>query len=287
MRSVNVAAIQMTCSWDIDANLKKIEHFIREAAGQGAQIVLLQELYETPYFCIEIDLKHLQLARSLSASHHFVKLQQLADELNIVLPYSFYERDDNLRYNSLAMIDADGEHLGTYRKTHIPDTDGYLEKYYFAPGNTGFMVFETRYCRVGAAICWDQWFPETARSLALKGAEVMLFPTAIGSEPKQPELDCKGHWQQVMQGHAAANQVPVVAANRVGTEKAIANSNEITFFGSSFVADHTGHKIAEANRTDETVLVQTLDLEAAQLARDSWGIYRDRRPSHYGRLLDL
>lgn len=281
MRKVTVAATQMACSWNLEENLDKAERLIREAADQGAQIILIQELFETPYFCIEISESFHALATTLETNVAFKLFTELAKELEVVLPFSWFEKAGNVRYNTVAMIDADGSFMGTYRKTHIPDSDGYLEKYYFSPGDTGFKVWETRYAKIGVGICWDQWFPETARSMALMGAEILFFPTAIGSEPSQPQLDSMPHWQRVMQGHAAANQTPVIASNRIGTETAKYRNLSLTFYGSSFITDETGAKIKEADRTTEGVLVHTFDLDHLEFQRQAWGLYRDRRPTLY------
>ena len=283
-RIVNVAAVQMACSWERKENLAKAENFIRAAAADGAQIILLQELFEYPYFCIEIELEHLDLATPLDNNPSIVWLQNLCKELKLVMPFSWFEKAGNVLFNSVAMIDADGQILGTYRKTHIPDSDGYLEKYYFSPGDTGFKVWHTRYANIGVGICWDQWFPETARSLSLAGAELILYPTAIGSEPKEPDLDSMPHWQRTMQGHSAANQVPVVAANRVGVEYAKSNDNTIDFYGSSFITDHLGEIKVSADRSSETYITHSINLSEAQRDRHIWGLFRDRRPEHYSAL---
>ena len=282
MAIVTLAATQMACSWDLDDNIHRAEALVARAAEAGAQIILLQELFQTPYFCIEKDARHQALARPLQTDRAVQHFAALAAKLGVVLPISFYEAAGNTFFNTLAMIDADGTTLGNYRKTHIPHSTGYEEKFYFTPGDTGFRVFDTRFARIGAGICWDQWFPETARALALQGAEVLLFPTAIGSEPGQPDFDSAAHWQRTMQGHAAANMVPVVASNRVGLERG--PQLEMTFYGSSFIADHTGALLAEANRTDETFLTARIDLDATRAFRQSWGTWRDRRPETYGLL---
>jgi N-carbamoylputrescine amidase len=280
MAIVTLAATQMACSWDLDENIQKAEEQVISAAEDGAQIILLQELFQTPYFCIEKDYGFQRYAKPMQADRAVQHFAALAQRLGVVLPISYYEAAGNTFFNSLAMIDADGTVMGNYRKTHIPHATGYEEKFYFTPGNTGFKVFDTRFARVGCGICWDQWFPETARSLAILGAEVLLFPTAIGSEPGQPDFDSAGHWQRTMQGHAAANMVPVVASNRVGLEKG--PNLEMTFYGSSFIADHTGAMLAEANRVDETYLTAKIDLDATHAYRQSWGTWRDRRPEMYG-----
>jgi N-carbamoylputrescine amidase len=280
MANVTVAATQMDCSWDLDENIRHAEELVTLAAEDGAQIILLQELFQTPYFCIEKDYGFQRHAKPLQEDRAVQHFSALAKRLGVVLPISYYEAAGNTFFNSLAMIDADGTVLGNYRKTHIPHATGYEEKFYFTPGDTGFKVFDTRFARVGCGICWDQWFPETARSLSILGAEVLLFPTAIGSEPRQPDFESAGHWQRTMQGHAAANMVPVVASNRVGLEKG--PNLEMTFYGSSFIADHTGAMLAEANRVDETYLTARIDLDATRAYRQSWGTWRDRRPEMYG-----
>lgn len=285
MGKVVLAATQMTCSWNIEDNVSKAEKLIREAAKQGAQIVLIQELFETPYFPIDQDTRHLKLARPFENHPTITRMTRLARELGVILPVSFFELANRVFFNSLAVIDADGSLLGIYRKTHIPDSIGYQEKYYFSPGDSGFRVWKTRFGNVGLGICWDQWFPETARCLALNGAEILLFPTAIGSEPGDPEIDSRDHWQRVMQGHAAANIMPLVAANRIGSEKG--DHHEMTFYGSSFIADHTGAKVAEANRTDETVITAAFDLEDIRNYREAWGVFRDRRPATYHALMTM
>lgn len=287
MKKVTVAATQMACSWNVSENIDKAEQLVREAAAKGAQIILLQELFETPYFCIEIEESYHKLASVLEENEAFQRMTKLAKELEVVLPFSWFEKAGTVKFNSLAMIDADGSLLGVYRKTHIPDSDGYLEKYYFSPGDTGFKVWNTRYAKIGVGICWDQWFPETARNMALQGAELLFFPTAIGSEPSQPELDSQPHWQCVMQGHAAANQIPVIASNRIGTEQAQFRDLELTFFGSSFIANYTGEILAKADRTTQGVLIHEFDLDGIAFQRSAWGLFRDRRPEHYKHLLTL
>lgn len=287
MRKVTVAATQMSCSWNLQENLKSAERLVRQAASEGAQIILLQELFETPYFCIEINEEYHSLATTLADNPAFQLLTKLAKELEVVLPFSWFELAGTVRFNSLAMIDADGSLLGTYRKTHIPDSDGYLEKYYFSPGDTGFKVWNTRYAKIGVGICWDQWFPETARSMALQGAEILFFPTAIGSEPSQPDMDSQPHWTRVMQGHAAANQTPVIASNRIGKENAQTRDLAITFFGSSFITDHAGEIVKKADRSSEGVICHEFDLQEIAFQRQAWGLFRDRRPEHYQTLLTL
>ncbi|MGH6949221.1 MAG: N-carbamoylputrescine amidase [Kiloniellales bacterium] len=282
MAKVTVAATQMACSWDRESNVRRVEKLVREAAKKGAQIVLPQELFETPYFCKDQKQEHFALAHPVEDNALLKRMAALAAELEIVLPVSFFERANNAYYNSLAMIDADGKLLGVYRKSHIPQGPGYEEKFYFNPGDSGFKVFKTRYAAVGAAICWDQWFPECARALALKGADLLFYPTAIGSEPQDSSIDSRDHWQRTMQGHAAANMVPLVTSNRVGSEEG--DGFSMTFYGSSFISDQTGAKIAEADRTEETVLIASFDLKRNRAQRASWGLFRDRRPDLYGAL---
>ena len=285
MRPVTLAATQMACSWDIDANIAKAEALVREAAEAGAQIILLQELFETPYFCITQDYEHLKLARPFAKSRVISHFSALAKELGVVLPISFFEEANLARFNALAVFDADGEHLTTYRKTHIPQFPGYEEKFYFSPGDSGYQVVETRFGKVGCGICWDQWFPETARAMALQGAEVLMFPTAIGSEPAIPDLDSAGHWRRTMQGHAAANIMPLIASNRIGHEAA--EGTEMEFYGTSFIAGYTGEILAEADRSSEGVITAAVDLDAAADYRRNWGVFRDRRPETYGVLTSL
>ncbi|GHA18665.1 N-carbamoylputrescine amidase [Oceanisphaera arctica] len=282
MAMVTVAATQMACSWNKEENINRAEKLVREAATQGAQIILIQELFETPYFCIDQSPEHFALAHDVDNSpliHHF---QALAKELAVVLPLSFFEKAGNAYYNSLVVIDADGTVLDLYRKTHIPNGPAYQEKQFFTPGDTGFKVWQTRYAKIGVGICWDQWFPETARSLALMGAELIFFPTAIGSEPAYPEIDSQPHWTRTQQGHAAANLVPVIASNRIGTEQSkFIDGLEMTFYGSSFIADQFGELVAQADKTTEGVLVHSFDLEDIAKTRISWGLFRDRRPAMY------
>ena len=286
MAKVTVAATQMACSWDIEANIKNAEKLVREAAAKGAQIILIQELFEAPYFCIDQSPEHFALAQTVEDSKLIKHFQAVAAELEVVLPISFFERRGNAHYNSLVMIDADGTMLDVYRKTHIPNGPAYQEKQFFTPGDTGFMVWQTRYAKVGVGICWDQWFPETARSLALMGAELIFFPTAIGSEPAYPDIDSQPHWTRVQQGHAAANLVPVIASNRIGTEKSkFIEGLEMTFYGSSFIADQTGALVAQADKTSECVLVHEFDLAEIDHQRISWGLFRDRRPAMYEAIL--
>jgi len=285
MSTVCVAATQMACTWDVEANVAGAESLVREAAAQGAEIVLLQELFETPYFCKDQNQAHFALARPADEHPMLDRMSALAAELGVVLPVSFFERSHNAYYNALAVIDADGRRLGVYRKSHIPDGPGYQEKFYFNPGDTGFRVWPTRYGTVGVGICWDQWFPEAARAMALMGAEILFYPTAIGSEPQDANLDSSGHWQRTMQGHAAANITPLVASNRIGRENG--ESCALTFYGSSFIADETGAKVAEAPRDARAVITARFDLDAVRAARAAWGLFRDRRPDLYAPLLTL
>ncbi len=289
MNETTVAAIQMKMSANPAENLKRAEVLVREAAAQGAQIVLLPELFERVYFCQERRYDYLDFALPVSENPAVARMQIVAKELSLVIPVSFYERDGNCQYNSVAMIDADGSLLGVYRKTHIPDDHYYQEKFYFSPGNTGFRVFETRYGRVGVGICWDQWFPEAARAMALLGADIILYPTAIGSEPILT-TDSQPHWRRTMQGHAAANILPVVAANRVGketVEPSLENGGQksaLVFYGSSFLTDETGEIIAGADRESECVLTARYDFARIRQDRRSWGVFRDRRPETYALL---
>jgi N-carbamoylputrescine amidase len=285
MSTVTVAATQFACTWDRDANVATAEKLIREAASRGAQVILIQELFETPYFCKDHIARHLDLAKPLEGHPAVEHFRALARELKVVLPVSVFEQAGKAFYNSLVMVDADGSVLGSYRKSHIPEGPGYHEKFYFSPGDTGFKVFDTAYAKLGVAICWDQWFPETARCMALMGAEVLMYPTAIGSEPQDDSIDSSGHWQRTMQGHAAANVMPLVASNRIGIEKG--EKYTMTFYGSSFIASHTGEKVAEADRSTETVLSAEFDLDEVRRYRQSWGVFRDRRPDLYYPILSL
>ena len=282
---VTVAAIQMSMAVDVATNVATAERLVRAAAATGAQVILIPELFEGHYFCK--DQLASELARALPIEGHptIEHFMKLAQELGVVLPISVYERANNTLFNTVAMIDADGSMLGIYRKSHIPDGPGYTEKYYFSPGDTGFQVWNTRFGNIGVGICWDQWFPEAARAMALMGAELLLYPTAIVSEPPNPTWDSSMHWQRVMQGHAGANLMPVIAANRTGREVGV--NNEITFYGSSFIADATGAKVAEADREEETVLTATFDLDAVRAMRLGWGVFRDRRPELYIPLITL
>jgi len=287
MNQVTIAATQMACSWDTEANIERAELLIREAAANDAQIILIQELFETPYFCIEQEYKHLDLATSIDESPLIKRMSKLAQELSVVLPVSWFERAGNAFFNSVAMIDADGSILGVYRKTHIPNAIGYQEKQYFSPGDTGFKVWDTRYARIGLGICWDQWFPEAARCMALMGAEILMYPTAIGDEPGGSNVDSMQHWQNTMCGHAAANIMPLMASNRIGTEKATTSDMQMTFYGSSFISDEFGNRVEVANRTDQTVLTHSFDLAEIKKYRETWGVYRDRRPDQYAALATM
>lgn len=288
MRNVTFAATQFACTWDHARNVATAERLVRQAAAAGARLILLPELFATPYFCIEQDHRHLALAEPYAGSPLLARFADLAGELGVVLPLSWFERAGNAYFNSLTVADADGRLLGVYRKTHIPNAIGYQEKEYFSPGDTGFRVWDTAVGRLGIGICWDQWFPETARCLALQGAEVLLFPTAIGSEPGAEHLDSRDHWQMAQRGHAAANLLPVLASNRIGEEVAGTDANlRMRFYGSSFISDHKGQLLASADRDTAGVQVRTLDLAAMREERLNWGIYRDRRPEMYGPLLGL
>ena len=282
MRKVKVAATQMSCSWNREEVLDKAGKLVRKAAAEGANIILLQELFETPYFCQKQKFEYFDLANPLSENAAVKRFTEVAKELQVVLPISFYEKAGNTAFNTIAIIDADGTILGTYRKTHIPDGLPYAEKFYFTPGDTGFKVWKTKYADIGVGICWDQWFPEAARSMALLGAELLFYPTAIGSEPTL-NIDSKPHWQHAMQGHAAANIMPVIASNRIGTETD--DESSMTFYGSSFIADQTGTIVEEADRETEAVLVHEFDLDAIAQMRREWGVFRDRRPEMYGTLM--
>ena len=286
MRKVTVAAIQMQMVAGVSENINKAEQLVRKAAEQGAQIILLPELFERPYFCQQRQYDFYDYATSVEENPAVRHFRPIAKELAVAMPISFYEKDGTQLFNSIAMLDADGEVLGVYHKTHIPDDHYYQEKFYFTPGNTGFKVWDTRYGKVGVGICWDQWFPEAARAMALQGAEILLYPTAIGSEPIL-ETDSMPHWRRCMQGHAGSNLVPVIAANRIGMESVEpcaengGQSSSLKFYGSSFITDNTGAVIAEANRTDEQVLTASFDLDRYAKDRLSWGLFRDRRPELY------
>ena len=286
MRKLTVAAVQMSCSVNPEESIKKAEDLVMEAVNKGAKLILLPELFERQYFCQERRYDYYEFATPVmenEAVKHFIDVSR---KTGTVLPISIYEKDGNVLYNTVAMLDS-GNFLGIYRKTHIPDDHFYQEKFYFTPGNTGFKVFDTTTGRVGVGICWDQWFPETARSLTVNGAEIILYPTAIGSEPVLNTDSC-GHWRRTMQGHSAANIIPVAAANRIGTENVTpceANNNQtssLTFYGSSFITDMTGELVESADRTSETVLIHSFDLDEVNTARLEWGLMRDRRPECYG-----
>ena len=279
MRRVILAAVQMSCSSQVEQNIFRAEALVRKAAQQGARIILLPELFETRYFCQKEKAEYFAYATEMEKNPAVNHFQALARELELVLAISFFEKKNQARYNSVAIIDANGEILGRYRKSHIPDGPGYEEKFYFNPGDTGFRAWETRYGKIGVGICWDQWYPEAARCMALAGAEILLYPTAIGSEPQDDSIDSRDHWQMVMRGHAAANLMPVVAANRVGIERE--EDSEITFYGSSFIAGPQGNLLAEADRQAETVLVAEFELDELERQRLEWGIFRDRRPELY------
>jgi N-carbamoylputrescine amidase len=286
MSKTTVAAIQMQMLKTPEENIARAEALVREAASQGAQIVLLPELFERPYFCQERRYDYQNFALPAMQNPAVLRMQSLAKALSLVIPVSFYERDGNCAYNSVAMIDADGSVLGVYRKTHIPDDHFYQEKFYFSPGNTGFHVFQTRYGNVGVGICWDQWFPEAARAMALLGADILLYPTAIGSEPIL-QTDSMPHWRRAMQGHAAANILPVVAANRVGEERVTpcaengGQTSALMFYGSSFLTDETGEIVLSADRIRESVLTYAYDFVEIRQERRNWNVFRDRRPECY------
>jgi N-carbamoylputrescine amidase len=283
MSTITVAATQFAAAPEIESNLARAEALVRRAAGQGAHIVLIQELFELPYFCKDQAAEYFALARPADGHPTIERLSRLAAELKVVLPVPFFERANNAHYNSVCVIDADGKRLGVYRKSHIPDGPGYQEKFYFNPGDTGFKVWDTAYARIGVGICWDQWFPECARAMALAGAEILFYPSAIGSEPQDPAMNSRDHWQRVMQGHAAANLMPLVACNRVGHEQG--QGCALSFFGSSFIADPTGAKLADAGEEDGAVITASFDLDAIRQRRAFWGLFRDRRPDLYGPLL--
>lgn len=288
MRKIKVAAVQFSVPETREKSIEKAELLTREAAKNGANIVLLPELFETTYFCQERRYEHYELAIPIAESPAVKRFLEVTGELGLAMPISVYERDGNCFFNSIAMLDS-GELLGVYRKTHIPDDHFYQEKFYFTPGNTGFRVWETRFGKIGVGICWDQWFPEAARCMALSGAELLLYPTAIGSEPII-ESDSMPHWRRCMQGHAAANLVPVIAANRVGIEKITPDdgnahqSSELMFYGSSFITDCTGELLEAADRTSDCVIMRELDLDECRIMRQEWGVFRDRRPEAYGQL---
>jgi N-carbamoylputrescine amidase len=286
MAEVKLAITQMASENDWAKNCDKAESLVRQAAKAGAQLVLLQELFDGDYFCIEQHVKFLANAKELEHHPTVKRFSALAKELGVVLPISVFERAGLAHYNTTVIVDADGTKLGHYRKSHIPDGRGYQEKFYFSPGDTGFKVWHTAVGCVGLGICWDQWFPECARAMALMGAEFLLYPTAIGSEPPNPNYDSSSHWQNAMRGHAAANIMPVLASNRVGKETAPDGRSDI-FYGRSFIADYQGEKVAELNRTEEGFKLHSFDLAAIETLRRSWGIFRDRRPELYGALMTI
>lgn len=285
-RNVTVAAVQMKCSTHVEENIAKADALVREAAEKGAQIILLPELFERQYFCQERRYEYYEFAKEVNENDAVKHFSALAKELSVVIPVSFYEKDVNRLFNTVAVIDADGSNLGIYRKTHIPDDHYYQEKFYFTPGDTGFRAFKTRYGTIGVGICWDQWFPETARGMALKGAELLFYPTAIGSEPILG-CDSMPHWRRCMMGHAACNLMPVIAANRIGTETVEPcaengqQSSALTFYGSSFITDATGEVTEEMDRVSEGFILHTFDLDEIEEERRSWGLFRDRRPEIY------
>jgi N-carbamoylputrescine amidase len=280
MTNLTVAALQLPFSDDEAANIALVASHVRKAAARGAKIVLPPELFEGPYFCKVEDEALFAGARPLAEHPAVTVMQALAKELGIYIPTSFFERDGQQYYNSLAMIDDGGEIMGVYRKSHIPDGPGYEEKYYFRPGNSGFKVWETRYGTIGVGICWDQWYPEAARVMALMGAELLLYPTAIGSEPYDAELDTSRMWRRAMQGHAVSNCMPVIAANRIGDE------DGQKFYGHSFITDEWGDFVAESGGREAGALVATLDLDRARKHRAGMGFFRDRRPELYGRIAE-
>jgi N-carbamoylputrescine amidase len=280
MAQIKVAAIQTSFSDKTDANVKKVTELVEAAIAKKAQIILPPELFENVYFCTFEKDEYFSLARPANDHPTIAHFQKIAKENHVVIPVSFFERDGQSYYNSLAMIDADGKVLGVYRKSHIPDGPGYEEKFYFRPGNTGFKVWETRYGRVGVGICWDQWFPEAARAMVLMGADLLMYPTAIGTEPEEPGLDTKDPWQRAMIGHAVSNVIPVVASNRTGAEA------RQEFYGHSFISDHRGNKIAELNREETGVITADFDFAQIRRNRDAFGFFRDRRPELYSKLVD-
>ena len=290
MSKVKVAAIQMSCAEERDENISKAEYMVRRAAAEGAKVILLPELFETPYFCQQRNYEFYYYAEATEENPAVKKFMQVARETGTVIPVSFYEKYGNTFFNSIAMIDADGSLMGVYRKSHIPDDHFYQEKFYFTPGDTGFKVWKTRYGNIGVGICWDQWFPEAARCMALMGADMLLYPTAIGSEPIL-ECDSMPHWRRAMQGHSASNLIPVIAANRIGTEEVIPSEDNqyqessLTFYGSSFITDATGEIMAQADRDNEMIITSVIDTDANREFRQSWGVFRDRRPELYGRII--
>ncbi|WP_424511399.1 N-carbamoylputrescine amidase [Reinekea marinisedimentorum] len=269
----------MSCSWNVEENIATAEKLVRQAAAAGANIILLPELFERVYFCQQQKEDYRRFATGVEDNPAINHFKAIAKELGVVLPISFFEQAGPVAYNSIAIIDADGENLGIYRKTHIPDGPGYNEKFYFCPGDTGFKVWKTRFGTIGVGICWDQWFPECARSMALMGADILFYPTAIGSEPYDASIDSSKHWQRTQQGHSAANVIPVITSNRVGEE--VIDDSSITFYGSSFITDATGELLSEMNKTETGFVCQSFDLQALAYQRQEWGLFRDRRPSQY------
>jgi N-carbamoylputrescine amidase len=286
MALLSVAITQMASDGDWAKNCDKAEALVRKAAADGARLILLQELFDNDYFCIEQHTRFFAGAHELDSHPTVKRFAALAKELGVVLPVSVFERAGPAHYNTTVIADSDGRKLGFYRKTHIPDGRGYQEKFYFSPGDTGFKVWDTAAGRIGLGICWDQWFPEAARAMALMGAEILLYPTAIGSEPSSPDYDSSTHWQNTMRGHAAANIMPLMASNRVGKETAPDGRSDI-FYGRSFIADHQGEKVEEMSRSEEGCRVITFDLDMIRELRRTWGVFRDRRPELYGALLTL
>lgn len=278
-RKVTVAAIQTSYSDDMDKNIAKTEKLVREAAKKGAQVILPSELFQGHYFCTTQDERWFATAHPVAEHPCVLAMQKLAKELNVAIPTSFFEKDGPRYYNSMAMIDADGSILGVYRKSHIPDGPGYQEKYYFRPGDTGFKVWNTKFGKIGVGICWDQWFPEAARMMALQGAEILMYPTAIGNEPTEPENDTSLPWQRAMVGHAVSNCIPVIASNRIGTEKGLGAPQ--TFYGHSFISDHRGTLVESYGRNEEGILIHTFDLDEQETYRAAWGFFRDRRNDLY------
>jgi N-carbamoylputrescine amidase len=284
MTKLCVAALQLPLGGDEQTNIYAVSGLIAEAAEQGAQIILPPELFAGPYFCKTEDEALFALAQPLSESAPVLAMQKIAKHYGVAIPASFFERDGPHHYNSIAMIDADGEIIGVYRKSHIPDGPGYEEKYYFRPGNSGFKVWDVFGTRIGVGICWDQWYPETARAMALMGAEILFYPTAIGSEPYDSELDTSRMWRRAMQGHAVSNCMPVVASNRIGIEAG--ENGDQAFYGHSFIANEWGDLVQEYGSQETGALVASFDLEQARKHRAGMGFFRDRRPELYGRLVE-
>lgn len=280
-RSITVGSIQTSYGPDLETNIAKTEAFVREAAGRGAEVILPSELFEGIYFCTRQDPKWFETARPMMEHPAVLRLRELAKSLNVVIPISFFEKDGPRYYNSIAIADADGEILGVYRKSHIPDGPGYQEKYYFRPGDTGFKAWNTKHGKIGVGICWDQWYPETARAMVLQGAEILFYPTAIGSEPYDASLDTHLQWQRAMQGHAVSNAVPIIAANRTGLEDN--DGVKQKFYGHSFISDHRGELVQKFDADDEGVLVHTFDLDLIESYRADWGFFRDRRTDLYAK----